>query len=216
MRKETYTCSPEEFLKNADGLRFSFHAYSEFPKKPYQFAEGETVLEHCQKVHREIERFAGAECISDCITVHWGEASPACIQALRGMGYRSFMGYFKFHKDGMPLVSYNATNEMINHMGKRDFWFSEEENVLYGRIDHVLNTRTAEENLELVKKIAAHPGKGGFVSLMIHEQYFYEGYKKYLPDFAERVLGPCRYLAEQGYKGTQVGGVTEEIWQKNG
>ena len=202
-----------EFESNAEWFRFSFHAKSEFPNKPYQFAEAETIRAHCEKIHSEIERFAGKACISDSVTVHWGEATPACIQALRKLGYRSFMGYFEYTDDGTPLVAYNQPNERIDHIGARDFWFSEEENVLYGRIDLVLNLRTAEENERMSREISEHKGRGGFVSVMIHEQYFYEGYKKYLPDFARRVLEPCRILFEKGYKGVHIANVTEEVWE---
>ena len=202
----------EEFLANADWFKFSFHANSEYPSKPYQFAQGETVREHCERIHREIKRFAGEETISNSVTVHWGEASEDCIRELRALGYRSFMGYFEYNSKGEPLVAYNASREMLEHIGERDFWYDREADVLYGRIDLVLNLRTAEENMRLMQEIAAHRGRGGFVSVMIHEQYFYEGYVKYLKDFEERVLGPCRYLWEQGYRGTQIADVTDGFY----
>ncbi len=201
----------EEFCANADWLQLTFHAETEYPSKPYQFAKGETIRRDCEKIHREICRFAGKECISDCVTVHWGEASPECIQELRRQGYRSFMGYFMYHNGKEPLVCYNATNAFIDHMAERDFFYEKSEDVLYGHIDLVLNLKTAEENLQSVKEIAEHNGKGGFVSLMIHEQYFYEDYKHYLPDFAERVLGPCKLLHDLGYVGCFVADATEEV-----
>lgn len=205
----------EEFLANADWFRFSFHANSEYPSKPYQFADGKTVREHCERMHREIVRFAGEGCISDSVTVHWGEASEDCIRELRALGYSSFMGYFEYNSKGEPLVAYNASPRMIDHIGERDFWYDREADVLYGRIDLVLNLRTAEENMRLVREIASHRGRGGFVSLMIHEQYFYEGYVKYLPDFAERVLAPCRYLSELGYRGAQIADVTKGFYGRS-
>ncbi len=200
-----------EFCANADWLQLTFHAETEYPEKPYQFAKAEVIHSDCEKIHREICRFAGKECISDCVTVHWGEAAPECIQALREQGYRSFMGYFMYHHGKEPLVCYNATNEFIDHMAERDFFYEKSEDVLYGHIDLVLNLNTAEENLQTVKEITEHNGKGGFVSLMIHEQYFYEDYKHYLPDFAERVLGPCKLLHELGYVGCFVADATEEV-----
>ena len=201
----------DEFIKNADWLQLTFHASTEYPSKPYQFEKAEVIRRDCEMIHREICRFAGKECISDCVTVHWGEASPECIQELRRHGYRSFMGYFMYHNEHEPLVCYNATNEFIDHMAERDFFYEESEDVLYGHIDLVLNLNTAEENLQTVKAITEHNGKGGFVSLMIHEQYFYEDYKHYLPDFAERVLGPCNLLAELGYTGCFVADATKEV-----
>ena len=51
---------------------------------------------------------------------------------------------------------------------------------------------------------------GGFVFIMIHEQYFYEDYINYCADFEERILAPCRYLYEHGYQGAHITEVTEE------
>jgi hypothetical protein len=61
-----------------------------------------------------------------------------------------------------------------------------------------------------VRDVVANPHRGGFVSVMIHEQYFYEDYIKYLPDFADRILEPCRYLYEHGYVGAHITDVTRE------
>ena len=66
--------------------------------------------------------------------------------------------------------------------------------------------------MRLIREIASHRGRGGFVSVMIHEQYFYDDYVRYLPDFAERVLGPCRYLWEHGYRGAQIADVTKGFY----
>ena len=48
----------DEFRQNSDWLKFSFHAHSEFPDKPYKFTESETVKTDAEKVNREIIRFA--------------------------------------------------------------------------------------------------------------------------------------------------------------
>ena len=58
--------------------------------------------------------------------------------------------------------------------------------------------------MDTVKEVVADPHRGGFVSIMIHEQYFYSDYCGYLPDFEERVLAPCRYLHEHGYVGSHI------------
>jgi hypothetical protein len=53
-----------------------------------------------------------------------------------------------------------------------------------------------------VKEVVSAPHRGGFVSIMIHEQYFYKDYKNHRPDFEARVLEPAKYLFENGYRGT--------------
>ncbi len=199
----------EEFRANADWLKLTFHSQSENPARPYEFATAEKILEDCIRVHREIVRFAGPECISDCTTIHFGEANIPCVRALRSLGYRSLSGYFELHKE-RPLVSYYAPMELVEHVGERDFWVDTEEDIIFGRIDRVTNIGPLDKIMEDVKDIVAHPHRGGFVSIMIHEQYFYEDYRLHLPDFADRILKPCEYLWKNGYVGAHMTEVIQE------
>lgn len=194
----------DEFRRNADWLKLAFHAYSEFPDAPYKDADTETIRKDCIAVCREIVRFAGAECISDSTTVHWGEANPECVRALRALGFRSLTGYFELRSGDRPLVSYYAPPDLVRHVGARDFFVDTVEDMIFGRIDRVLNIGTLHEIRADIREIANDPHRGGFVSVMIHEQYFYGDYKRYLPDFAERVLSTCAYLAERGYAGSHI------------
>lgn len=190
----------EEFTKNSDWLKLSFHAESEFPPSPYQNATAEQITADCVKVCREIIRFAGRDSLSDATTVHFGAANEEGVRALRALGIRALAGYFELHH-GKPLVSYYAPEELVLHVGARDFWFDRETDMLFLRIDRVVNIGSLDAIMQDVPEIVADPHRGGFFSLMIHEQYFYSDYKRYLPDFEERVLAPCRYLWEHGYVG---------------
>ncbi len=199
----------EEFRANAHWLKLAFHANSEFPDKPYKYASAERVTEDCLKVCREICRFAGPECLNDTTTVHWGEASREGVRALRALGFRSLTGYFE-KLNGEPLVAYYTDDELCDHIGSRDFWMDTEEDMLFGRIDLVLNSGTLAYVQDTLRQVAADPHRGGFVSIMIHEQYFYPDYSHYLPDYEERVLSSCRYLHENGYRGAHICDVTKE------
>ena len=199
-----------EFQANAHWLKLAFHAKSEFPDKPYQHADGKTVREDCLAICQEICRFAGKECISDSTTVHWGEANREGVRALRALGMRSLTGYFETTETGEPLVSYYVDMETLHHVGSRDFWMDTRENMIFGRIDRVLNIGTLEENRSTVVAAAEDPHRGGFVSLMIHEQYFYKDYVNYLADFETRVLEGCRILHERGYQGRLISHVVRE------
>ena len=200
----------EEFKANSDWLKLAFHANSELPDKPYEFDEPEKIRKDCLAVNREILRFAGPDRINDTTTTHWGSANRACVRELRSLGYRSLTGYFQTDSHGVPLVSYYKTAEQIAHIGERDFFFDTEEDMLFGQIDLVLNMRTYERMMEKLAGIVEHPHRGGFVSIMIHEQYFYPNYANYLPDFEHRVLSACRYLHEHGYVGAHICDVTQE------
>ena len=193
-----------EWRANADWLKLSFHARKEFPNKPYQHAAAETIVADYKAVRREILRFAGEECFSEGVTtVHWGEANPACVAALHALGPKTLAGYFELD-NGEPLVAYYAPPALVKHVGDRDFFVDTAMGVTFARIDLVTNIDTLEERMEQMRAIIADPHRGGFVSFMIHEQYFYEDYNWHLPDFADRVLEPARLLAENGYRGTHL------------
>ena len=41
---------------------------------------------------------------------------------------------------------------------------------------------------------------GGFVSVMIHEQYFYPDYPRYQKDFAEKISAAFEFLVKNGFR----------------
>ena len=200
----------DEFRANSDWLKLAFHSKRELPGKPYQFATAEVITEDCIKVCREIIRFAGPECINDTTTIHFGEANKECARALRAMGFTSLTGYFEHTVKGDPLVAYYAPDDLIDHVGERDFWYDTDEDILFGRIDLVLNLKSLDWVMDQMKQIIANPTRGGFVSIMIHEQYFHKDYVIHLPDFEARILEPCKLLFENGYKGEHVSEMTKE------
>ncbi len=199
----------DEFRKNSDWLKLAFHSKREHPDMPYKNASGEQITEDCLQIYREIIRFAGKECINNTTTVHWGEATIDGVRALRTLGFRSLTGYFEMW-NGTPAVAYYTQGELCEHIGARDFWYDTEEDMLFGRIDAVLNSNTLEWVKDRVASVVADPQRGGFVSVMIHEQYFHKDYCCYLPDFCERVLSICKYLYEHGYQGAHIAEVTKE------
>ena len=198
-----------EFEANSDWLKLAFHSNSENPALPYADAAAEKITEDCIRVHREIIRFAGANSISNTTTTHYGSGNRECVRALRALGYTSLTGYFTLYK-GKSWVSYYTPDDVCAHVDYRDFWYDTEEDMLFGRIDRVTNIGTLESVMQDVADTASHPNRGGFVSVMIHEQYFYEDYANHLPDFADRILEPCRYLYEHGYVGSHISEATRE------
>ena len=199
-----------EFQANAHWLKLAFHSKSEYPNKPYLNTDAEIIRQDCLDVYRQICRFAGSECISNSTTIHWGEMTRESVQALRALGLRSLMGFFELSATGEPMVSYYVDIDTLLHIGKRDFWMDTKEDMIFGRIDKILNLGTLEENRQAVLDIANDPHRGGFVSLMIHEQYFYKDYVNHLADFEARVLEACGLLYEKGYRSRSISEVTRE------
>ena len=200
----------DEFIANSHWLKLTFHAKSEFPDKPYRYADRKTIREDCIAVCKEICRFAGKECLSNSTTIHWGEGNREVVRQLRALGYTALTGYFTRDENNDPLVSYYVAPEMVDHIGARDFWMDTQEDMIFGRIDSVLNIGSLEDVLQEVEAAAEDPHRGGFVSIMIHEQYFYPDYVAYLPDFEDRVLQPCAILAKKGYTGAHISEVISQ------
>jgi len=201
----------DEFKANSDWLKLSFHAYSEFPDKPYEFETREKITSDCLKIVKEILRFAGEDSLSDTATIHWGEATKECVRGLRSLGIRYIPGYFD--KDGNEyIVSLYLKHDPKNceHLSKRDFWYDEEQDVFFVKIDCVTNIGTLDEVMENIKKVVKDENRGAFVSFMIHEQYFYADYINHKPDFEKRVLEPAKYLVEHGYVGAHVNDILQE------
>lgn len=200
----------DEFRANSDWLKLAFHSLKEHPGKPYQHSTAEQITEDCIKVCREIIRFAGPECINDTTTIHFGETNLECARALRALGFKSLTGYFEHTVKGEPLVAYYAPDDLIDHVGERDFWYDTDEDILFGRIDLVLNLKSYDWVMDQMQQIVEHPHRSGFVSIMIHEQYFHKDYCIHLPDFEKRVLDACKFLSDRGYVGAHICDVTKE------
>ena len=200
----------DEFIANSDWLKLAFHAKTEYPDMPYKNTTFEEITKDCINVCREIIRFAGKECMNDTTTIHWGEVNREGVRALRALGFKSLTGYLTFNSDGTPLVAYYLDKEQVKHADTRDFWYDKSEDMMFARIDIVTNLGTYEWVMNEIRDIVAHPNRGGFVSMMIHEQYFYADYKGYLCDFENRVLDVCKYLYENGYKGCHIADAVAE------
>ena len=193
----------EEFKANSDWLKFSFHAHTEFPDAPYEHATGEKIKADCIRVAKEIVRFAGEDSLPDTTTVHWGEANVECIRALRSLGIKNFAGYFDADDKGDYIVSYYLKHDkkLCEHLHKRDFYCDTLEDVFFAKIDCVTNIGTLENAMEKIQNALENPHTCGFISFMIHQQYFHDDYINYEPDFEKRVLEPSKLLFEKGYLG---------------
>jgi len=199
-----------EWKANSDWLRLSFHARSNFPDAPYKNTSLERISTDIELVHREIRRFAGEECLSPVTTLHWGASNETGVHALRNHGYKGINGYFNLNKDGSTLVAYHYPAEFVEHIHTRDFWVDNVENVVCSKVDIVLNSYRADTVTKKLDEVYSNPGVSGFVEMLIHEQYFYEDYCSYLPDYEQIVLNAAKWCVEHGYTGSFLGDVEFE------
>ena len=190
----------DEWIANSDWLKLNFHANQDKPDKPYKFTDYDTIYKDCGRVMKEIVRFAGKETLSDETTIHWGECTYEGVKAVRDLGIDKLAGYFILSKKGEPIVSYFYPPYFVEYLSTRDFWYDSELDILYCKIDSVLNSLTLEKNIEKIETLFENKNLSGFMEIMIHEEYFYEDYFKYIPNFEEIVLECCRAIYKKGYK----------------
>ena len=93
-----------EFQDNSDWLKFSFHAYSEFPDRPYAEATAATFGKHWDMVQKEIERFAGPECFIAPVVIHWANVHPAVAQEAIRRGVTAYSNNFRLRVMGGPSL----------------------------------------------------------------------------------------------------------------
>ena len=93
-----------EFQDNSNWLKFSFHAYSEFPDRPYAEATAATFGKHWDMVQKEIERFAGPECFIAPVVIHWANVHPAVAQEAIRRGVTAYSNNFRLRVMGGPSL----------------------------------------------------------------------------------------------------------------
>ncbi len=74
--------------------------------------------------------------------------------------------------------------------------------MIFGKIDAVLNLYTPQKNIQILEDSLKKYPKKGFIEVMIHEQYFYDFYFNFEPDFEERILSACKWCYERDYTGS--------------
>ncbi len=203
----------EEWRANAHWLRLSFHARSEFPNRPYSTPEAEKITEDCCLVQQEIRRFAGDETLSEVTTVHFCACPLENIRALRKLGVRGLVG---FTGDGGQVRSgyhgYHYPLEVVQRVAKRHFWVDTEERISCARIDSILNTISPEDLSGQLEKAGKDGEQNGFLEFMIHEQYFYSDYSRYIPEFGDMVLTACQFARDRGYTGRSLSTLFEGLF----
>ena len=192
----------DEFIRNSDWLSITFHSVAEFPDYPYRNAGYAEVVSDCARVTAQIARFAGREVLRNTTTLHWGTATREGVRALRDAGFRALCGYLCFNDAGEPMVSYHLSRARIERAMAREGWMDFDLDVFFPKLDFVLNapTMTADRVKPFLDDLASRPHEGRFIQTVIHEQYFYNDYHHYEPDYAQRVLAMAEWMADHGYE----------------
>ncbi len=195
----------DEFRANSDWLRFSFHSLTDKPDSPYKNATYEQVMREGRMVESEILRFAGAEVMDHVTSQHWADSNIYGTRAFRALGFKVIDGYFIFDDEGNPMVSYYLNAEQARHAHTRDFWVDTKEDIIFVKDDIILNEpfyslEDIDAELDKLKASEDH----SFMYLLIHEQYFYEDYEVYEPDYRDRVFRGVKWCVDNGYRSSWI------------
>ena len=188
-----------EFQANGDWLKFTFHSKKDKPNSPYKFASYKQVMKEGRQVEQELRRFAGPEVFSSITSQHFADSNLYATRAFRNLGFRVLDAEFAFKKNGEPYVSYYLDGKRLQHAAKRDFWVDNKEDIIFVHDDLVLNKIPADEVDAAMEALSAREDHC-FHYLLIHEQYFYEDFKHYEPDYRERIFNAVAWCHAHGYR----------------
>ena len=181
----------EEWKANSDWLKLSFHSDLE-NVNPYENSGHDEVYEDCKRVHDQIKRFASPAALANTTTIHYCLLTEGGLKAMEDNCVSGLLGLFGSNKK--PRTSYGidpSRAEMIRNgeilkIGKLSF----------ASIDIILNCFSIEEILEQLMQLRQRNG----IRVMIHEQYFYEDYMHYQPEFEEKLRSTFSFFSEHGYQ----------------
>lgn len=205
----------DEFRANGHWLKLTFHSRTDKPDSPYKFASYDQVLEEGKQVIQQILRFAGPEVMSRVTSQHWADSNREATRAFCDLGYDCIDGYFQLDENGEPFASYYFNKEQVLHAASRDFWVDHSENILFVKDDIIINEVPLAEIDGFMDRISAERNHC-FHYLLIHEQYFYEDYHKYEPDYRERIFSCVDWCHRNGYRPATITSIAlEPGWGKD-
>ena len=179
-----------EWESCSDWLKLSFHSRLE-NVKPYENSGYGEVFDDCSRVNLEILRFAGENSLAKTTTVHYCALTDDGTRAIKECGYTGLLGLYGTREE--PTVSYQSTSAECEKLILGEF--VTRDGVTYGAIDIVLNLFKKEKILEKLSSLLDRK----VIKVMIHEQYFYEDYERYIPDFEEILDSSFDFLTKNGY-----------------
>lgn len=187
----------DEWMSVNDWLTLAFHAKANDPGYPYSDADRKTVYDDCKQVMDEIERFAGYR--GPVTTLHFAQTTAEGVRGLYDCGIRALLGDYSFSKKGDIQLCYFATREQFDAVRYNCFWKNPDTDMIMFPCDTVLNCMDIDGvKKELEWFDTTYPDRS-FVDILIHEQYYYEDYKYYLPDYETRMRVGIEFCMARGY-----------------
>ena len=196
----------QEFQQNSDWLRMSFHAYSEFPDRPYQHADSAKLAADYDLIYKEVCRFAGAESFIAPLVIHWAMTNPDNFSVLKERGTRCLTGQFigsiayigEAHTSAVTDIGFHYEKDVANYLAANHRFYDRFHDIIL--MDNLLCCNF--DDLDTIQsKFDALPESGyDTLSLMTHEQYCYSDYFNYIPNHLDRIEFACKMASLKGYK----------------
>jgi hypothetical protein len=207
-----------EWADNANWLKLAFHAYAEFPDRPYQNCAPEKLANDLDLVAEEILRFAGKAAYSPPTVIHWGMVHPSAWRVLTerdvkvlsgdfcpnsGSFYTTEGELFDVSASGTPFgydVNYDLDNARSEYMSRHDAIKDFASGIVFSRTDIICNNVRLKEVPGFLERVTLDPNTAEIMDLFTHEQYFWPFYFNYKADHFQRLDAAIRFCTEHGYE----------------
>jgi len=202
----------EEFREHSDWLKLSFHAYSEFPDRPYQHATAARLASDFDLVKDEIIRFAGEESFIAPTNVHWAMLPPDLFSVLRARGSKvltsgGFLSNRIIVEGEIVEVSSAACDigffyeqDVARYMQARRCFYDPDHDLFLSRTFFCCNIDTPAEIEQKIRAEDACRNGTDMMEAVTHEQYAFSDYAGFLPDYFKRLEMACKTLTELNYQ----------------
>jgi hypothetical protein len=187
-----------EWQDNSDWLKLAFHAYSNKPDRPYQYAPASKLIADLDKVAEQIIRFAGEQTYSLPTVIHWAMVQPTALKPLYERGVRVLSGYF-CRQNGIWDINYLLDDARSEYLSRHDALMDFDSGIAFSKVDIVCNTTPKERIVPTLEPLAKDPNQAEIMDLFTHEQYFWPFYSNYLPDHFQRLDVAIHWVTEHGY-----------------
>ena len=179
-----------EWEENADWLKLSFH--SDFENvKPYEFSGYDEVYQDCKMVNEQILRFSSPSSLAKTTTIHYCLTTTEGLNALAKNNVLGLLGLFGDNKN--RLTSYGLGESEVARIREGEIVRSG--TIHFAPIDIILNGFSKQQILMQLENLLTRKN----IWVMIHEQYFYDDYEHYQPDFEEKLAATFSFLRTHGY-----------------
>ncbi len=189
-----------EWKDNSHWLKLAFHAYSNNPDRPYQYASANKLIGDLEMVAEEIYRFAGPDTYTPPTVIHWNLAPPSSHKALKEKGVRVLRTGGPKLTGGVWDNNYFVDDIRSEYLSRHDAFMDFEKGIIFALADLCCNRTPLEKIIPTLETIAQNPDRSEIMDIMTHEQYFWPFYKNYIPDHFQRLDTAIRWVTEHGYK----------------